>query len=119
MRNPEAESFFMARSAHDEVGVALLAALKPLGEYELRGDLGRYKSPCAVTRDTVFCGAAGMHDTFFRLAPRDRDVALKTGADPAPEIGADWVRIALFRPDWPKPDLAHWAMRAYVFAREA
>ena len=64
MRNPEAESYFLARSARDEVGSALLATLKGLGDYEVRGELQKFKSPFAVTADTVFCGAAGMADTF-------------------------------------------------------
>jgi len=114
--NPEAEQFFLARSARDEVGSPLIAALKPLGEYELRGELRSYKSPYAVTANIVFCGASGMTDTFWRLRPSDREIALATGAEAAP-IGPEWVRIALFRPNWPKPDLAHWALRAYNYAR--
>jgi hypothetical protein len=34
-KNPEAESFFAQLSAHDDVGTELLAALKPLGEYQI------------------------------------------------------------------------------------
>jgi hypothetical protein len=116
MLNPEAEKFFLARSARDEVGTALLESLKPLGEYEVMGDLRNYKSPYAVTADQVFCGAAGMADTFWRLSPKDQSIAIATGAEPA-DIGPEWVRITLFRPDWPKPDLAHWALKAYRFAR--
>ena len=114
--NPEAERFFLSRSAHDGVGTALMESLKPLGEYELRGELRQYKSPYAVTVNIVFCGAADMSDTYFRLAPSDREIALATGGEAA-ELGADWVRIRLFRPRWPKPDLAHWALRAYDYAR--
>jgi len=94
----------------------LLEALKPLGEYEVRGELRIYKSPYASTKGIVFCGAAGTSDTFWRLAPADREIALATGAEEA-EIGPDWVRIELFRPNWPNPDLHHWAVRAYDFAR--
>jgi mannose-6-phosphate isomerase-like protein (cupin superfamily) len=117
VRNPEAESFFLARSARDEVGTLLIDSLKPLGEYELRGDLRVYKSPYAVTRDTVFCGASGMTHTHWRLDAKDRAIALATGAEPC-EIGPDWVRFEHWRPAWPKVDVAHWALRAYVFARE-
>ena len=39
IRNPDAEAFFLARSARDDVGVLLIDALKPLGEYELCGNL--------------------------------------------------------------------------------
>ena len=115
--NPEAEAFFGSRSARDEVGTALLESLKRCGEYELRGDLRIYKSPYAVTTGLVFCGAAGTSDTFWRLGPEDRVIALATGGAET-ELGPEWVRIELFRPRWPRPDLAHWALRAYVFARE-
>ena len=114
--NPEAEKFFLERSARDEVGSSLIESLKPLGEYELRGNLKSFRSPYAVTRNVVFCGAAGMSDTFWRLRPSDREIALATGATPA-AIGEDWVCVSLFRKNWPKPDLGHWALRAYDFAR--
>ncbi len=114
--NPEAEAFFLSRSARDEVGMALMDALKKCGEYEVRGDLRIYRSPYAVTANVVFCGAAGMCDTFWRLSPRDRAIALESGAREA-DIGAEWMRIELWRPSWPAPDLAHWALRAYDFAR--
>ena len=116
--NPEAEAFFLQRSARDEVGTALIESLKRLGEYELRGELRLCKSPYAVTSNIVFCGAAGTSDTFWRLAPEDRAIALATGADEA-ALGPEWVRVELFRPDWPRPDLAHWALKAYSFARTA
>jgi hypothetical protein len=116
MHNPEAEEFFLSRTARDEVGTALIESLKRLGEYELHGDLRVCKAPYAVTAQTVFCGAAGMVDTFWRLRPSDCAIALATGAEPA-SIGPDWVRIALFRPHWPQPDIAHWALKSYDFAR--
>lgn len=114
--NLEAERFFEGQAAHDEVGTALLESLQRLGEYEVRGDLRAYKSPYAVTANIVFCGAAGMSDTFWRLRSSDHRIALASGADQA-VIGPEWVRIILFRPEWPRPDLAHWALRAYDFAR--
>ena len=114
--NPEAEQFFLARSARDEVGSAFMDSLKPLGEYEIRGELRTYKSPYAVTAHIVFGGAAGTSHISYRLGLDDRDIALTTGAENS-EIGPEWVRLELFRPNWPKPDLTHWARRAYVFAR--
>jgi hypothetical protein len=114
--NPDAETFFLTRSARDEVGSALIEALKPCGEYEVRGDLRTYRAPYAVTANIVFCGAADMTDTYWRLAPRDRAIALETGAKEC-MIGPEWVKIALFQPNHPKPDLAHWALSAYAFAR--
>ena len=114
--NPQAEAFFAGRSARDEVGTALLDALKKCGEYEVRGDLRIYKSPYAITAGVVFCGAAGTSDAFFRLRPEDHRVALATGAEAA-QVDDGWVRIALFRPNWPAPDLPFWALRAYNYAR--
>jgi len=116
LRNPEAETFFAARSAHSDVGAEWLRSLTRLGEFEVRGDLERYAAPYGVTAETVFCGAAGLRDTFWRLRPADYEIAIRSGAGPAP-IGPQWVQITLFRPDWPQPDLAHWALRAYDYAR--
>ena len=64
----------------------------------------------------IFCGAAGMDATYWRLRPSDASVALQSGAESA-TIGAEWVKILSFRCDWPRPDLAFWALRAYDFAR--
>jgi len=114
--NPEAEQYFASLYARDEVGTALIDSLKRLGEYEVRGDLRIYRAPYAVTKDVVFCGAAGTSDTFWRLRPSDRRIALDTGAEAA-AIGLDWVRIQLFRIDHPAPDPFYWALRAYDFAR--
>jgi len=116
MHNPEAEEFFLSRSAHDEVGVALMEAISFLKDYRLLGDLGQYKAPYAVTADWVFCGAAGMANTYWRLRLKDKTIALSTGALEA-SIGTEWVCIEIFRLDWPKPDLAHWALKAYDYAR--
>jgi hypothetical protein len=114
--NSEAEAFFGALSAHSDVADELLRSLKPLGEYEVLHASREYGAICAVTKSTVFCGAAGMNNTYWRLRPADHKVALATGASPA-SIGPEWVTIELFRSDWPKPDLSFWALRAYDFAR--
>lgn len=114
--NPEAESFFLGVQAHDEAGGAFVESLARLGEYELRGDLRRLHAPYAVTADTVFGGASDLALVYYRLHPRDLAIALASGAEPAP-IGPEWVRFVLFRADWPKPDLAHFARRAYDYAR--
>jgi len=116
LRNPEAEAFFASCSAHSDVGAEFLRSLTRLGEVEMRGNLEHYGAPYGVTAETVFCGAAGMRDTFWRLRPADVEIAIRSGAEPAP-IGPGWVQITLFRPDWPQADLAHWALRAYDFAR--
>lgn len=116
MQNPEAEAFFFPLSAHSDVASELVASLKRLGEYEIRYAPREYGAAFVTTKNTVFCGAAGMNCTYWRLRPPDVDVALATGAVMAP-LGPDWVAIELFRGNWPKPDLPFWALRAYDFAR--
>lgn len=113
--NPQIERHFRALSAHSDVGSALLAALKPLGEYEVRGGGAQFAAIYCITRNIVFCAASGMRETYWRLRPADLDIALATGAQRT-DLGSDWVSFSLFRHDWPRPDLAHWALRAYDFA---
>ena len=67
-------------------------------------------------KNSVFCAAAGMGPGFWRLRQADVDVALATGARRT-ELGPEWVEIELFQANWPKPDLAQWALRAYDYAR--
>lgn len=116
VQNPEAEKFFEPLSAHSDVAEELFTSLRKLGEYERRAGSREYAAPYVVTKNTVFCAAAGMSETYWRLRSTDIDVALATGAE-ATELGPEWVKIQLFRSNWPKPDLAHWALRAYDFAR--
>jgi hypothetical protein len=116
LQNPEAEAFFLPLSAHSDVASELVASLERLGEYEVRHAPREYGAAFATTKDTVFCGAAGMNGTYWRLRAPDVGVALATGAVKAP-IGPEWVLIELFRSNWPKPDLPFWALRAYDFAR--
>jgi hypothetical protein len=115
-RNPEAEAFFAALSAHSDVAAEFAAALAKLGQYEVRSAPREHGARYAVTSDTVFAGAAGMASTYWRLSPEDRVIALSTGAAES-ELGPDWVEVRLFRNDWPNPDLRHWALRAYGYAR--
>ena len=82
--NSEAEAFFGALSAHSDLADELLASLKALGEYEVRYASREYGALFAVTKSTVFCGAAGMSNTYWRLRPADHEVALATGACRAP-----------------------------------
>lgn len=116
MQNPEAEEFFANRYARDEVGTAFMDSLKPLGEYEIKGDLRIYRAPYAVTRDIVFGGASDMCDVYYRLRPGDYEIAIATGGA-ACSLGEGWAKFTLYRPGWPKFDLEHWAHRAYDFAR--
>jgi hypothetical protein len=112
----DAIAFFAPLSAHSDVASELFAAIERLGDKEVRTAPRAFGAMTVLTEGIVFCGAAGMSDTFFRLRPADVATALATGAQRC-EIGPEWVRIALFRNDWPKPDLGFWALRAYDFAK--
>ncbi len=116
LENPQAEAYFEPLSAHSDVAEAFFEALEGLGEYERREGVREYAAPYLVTNDIVFGAAAGMSDTYWRLRPSDVEIALASGAR-STELGDEWVKIELFRPDWPRSDLAHWALRAYDFAR--
>jgi hypothetical protein len=116
LQNPEAEAFFLALSAHSDVAGELVVSLRRLGEYEIRYASRECGAAFVTTKNTVFCGAAAMNATYWRLRPADVEVALATGAVKAP-FGSEWVVIELFRSNWPKPDLPFWALRAYDFAR--
>lgn len=85
-------------------------------EYELKLASREFGAVFVVTRTTIFCGAAGTSETFWRLGPLDLSVALRSGAEQAP-IGSDWLQIVSFRVGWPRPDLSFWALRAYDYAR--
>lgn len=115
--NHEVQEFFAGLSAHSDVASELGAALTRLGEYQIfYSRQSEYGALYAVTAQIAFCGAAGMRDTYWRLRPSDLSIARATGASPA-SIGPEWVRIECFRDDWPNPDLPHWALRAYDYAR--
>ncbi|MEZ5980325.1 MAG: hypothetical protein R3F34_19230 [Planctomycetota bacterium] len=116
LRNQHIADHFEPLSAHSDVSEALLRALAKVGEYECRHGSHNYAAPYIVTNDTVFCAASGQSLTHWRLRPSDVEIALATGARRS-ELGPDWVTIELFRADWPRPDLEHWVLRAYDFAR--
>jgi hypothetical protein len=116
LQNPEVEKYFEPLSAHSDVAEELFKALEPLGEYEIRGGPIECAAPYVVTKDIVFCGAAGMSETYWRLRPKDIVIALATGGQKT-DLGGEWVKIILFQSDWPIPDLKHWALKAYDFAR--
>ena len=116
-RNHEAEAFFAPLSAHSDVASQFFDSLRKLGDYDVNSAPREYGALFAVTADTIFAGAAGMASTYWRLSAADRAIALATGAGEAPALGPDWVEIRLFRNDWPNPDLRHWALCAYRYAR--
>ncbi len=113
--NSEIGKHFEKLSAHSDVASELYSAIKRLGEYELCGGGPNYAAIYGVTNSIVFCAAAGMCSTFWRLRQDDVEIALATGARRT-ELGPEWVEITLYQANWPKPDLAHWALRAYDYA---
>jgi hypothetical protein len=116
LQNPEVATRFEKLAAHSDVSSEVRSALKGLGEYEILHGPTEYPALYVVTRDVVFCAAAGMSSTYWRLRPDDVAIAARTGAYRT-DIGPEWVEIRLFQSGWPKPDLRHWALRAYDFAR--
>jgi len=116
LQNQEVASRFDKLAAHSDVASELCSALRGLGEYEIRHGSSEYPALYVVTRDIVFCAASGMSSTYWRLRPGDVEIAAKTGACRT-DIGPEWAEIRLFQAAWPKPDLRHWARRAYDFAR--
>jgi hypothetical protein len=116
-RNREAEAFFAPLSSHSDVASAFRDALRRLGDYDVLEAPREYGALFAVTADAIFAGAAGMASTYWRLSSTDRAIALATGAKEAEKLGPEWVEIILFRNDWPNPDLPHWALCAYRYAR--
>jgi len=116
LHNPEVEKYFSKLSAHSDVAEEFLKSLKRLGDYQVSGGGKDYAALYVVTKGLVFCAAAGMSETYWRLRPSDIKIARATGANPS-AVGPEWVEVVLFRSDWPKPDIAHWALRAYDFAR--
>ena len=117
LKNSEVRTFFEPLSAHSDVATALLSSLKRLGEYEIvQANSNDYGAFYAVTSQIAFCGVSGMSDTYWRLCPSDVAISIVTGAERA-TMGPEWVKIECFRSDWPEPDLFHWALRAYNYAR--
>jgi hypothetical protein len=114
--NAEVIAFFAPLSAHSDVAIELEKSLERLGDYRIAFMDRQFGALYAITGDTIFAGASGMSHTFFRLRPADVATAMATGAEPC-GLGPEWVRIVLFRNDWPAPDLKFWALRAYDFAK--
>jgi hypothetical protein len=116
LRNPNVEKYYSELSAHSDVAEEFLKSLKRLGDCRVSGGGNDYAALYAVTNGLVFCAAAGMSETYWRLRPSDVKIAKATGANRT-AVGPEWMEVVLFRPDWPQPDIAYWALRAYDFAR--
>ena len=70
------------------------------------------------TNNIIFGFAQGMNMIAFRLDATFKSRAIETGGKGLSEVGPDWVFFNPFRDDWPAVDLAFWARKAYVIARE-
>lgn len=107
------------KSAHSDIADGLAAAVKPLGDVQLFcPDWEQYRYVAASTKSVIFGVAVGMHTVAFSLDDRFMRRALATGGEAYPACGPDWVAFIPFRDDWPRVDLAFWALKAYVRARE-
>jgi hypothetical protein len=106
-------------SCHSDTGEALLrAAAEKCGEWVAYSpSFAQLRYVALVTNRKVFALCIGQGWVCYRLSHESYPIALQTGASQADEIGTDWVRFALFRADWPTPDLPFWTLRAYAAAR--
>ena len=108
------------KSAHSDIAETITEAVKPLGEVQVICPSWQQSRYVAVsTRGIIFGFAIGMETIAFRLDARMKGRALVTGGEAYPATGDDWVSFIPFRDDWPKVDLRFWALKAYVYAREA
>jgi hypothetical protein len=95
LRNPEIEKYFSKLSAHSDVAEDFLKSLKRLGDCQVSGGGNDYAALYVVTKGMVFCAAAGMSETDWRLRPSDIKIARATGANPS-AVGPEWVEVVSF-----------------------
>ena len=106
-------------SCHSDTGSALIEAAEKCGEWiAFSPSFAQCRFVALITSRRVFALGLGQRSACFRLPGALRETALATGASPAPELGADWVRFTLFEADRPALDLRFWTLRAYAAARE-
>lgn len=106
-------------SCHSDVGDLLLRTAERCGDWlAYSPSFGQCRYVALIANRRIFALGIGQRSACFRLPPESRVIALQTGGVEATEIGGDWVRFELFRPDWPSPDLPFWTLRAYAAARE-
>ncbi len=118
--NREVLGYLEGCSAHSDVAEAFSRALEGLGEVEcFCPDPAAYRYVLAATRGVIFGVAVGQGTIGLRLWEGRRSRALAAGAGALPEAGLDWVAMTLFRPGWPRVDLAYWVRQAYVGVRES
>jgi hypothetical protein len=112
-------SYIKDTSAHSDVAEVLSQSTAPLGGVQtFCPNASQYRYALVSTRQIIFGFACGMNSISFRLDPIIKARALTTGGNDLTAIGSEWVSFTLFRDDWPEVDVAFWARKAYVFARE-
>lgn len=120
--NRKVLAYLADKSAHSDIVDVLQAAVKPLGDVQLFcPDWQAYRYAVASTNGIVFGLAMGMDTVAFRLDQRLRERALATGGIALPECGDEWVAVVhrLHDSYWPAVDVAFWARKACVHARES
>lgn len=119
--NAKVLPYLADKSAHSDIAEILRKAVKVLGDVQLScPDWQSYRYVAASTGGVIFGIAVGMHTVAFRLDDRMRERAIATGGAALPECGSEWVSVVRRLPDsdWPAVDVAFWARKAYVYARE-
>ena len=106
-------------SAHSDIREALEGAVEPLGDVQTYcPNISEFKYIVVSTNNIIFGFAQGMNMIAFRLDATFKSRAIETGGKGLSEVGPDWVFFNPYRDDWPAVDLAFWARKAYVIARE-
>ena len=106
-------------SAHSDIREALEGAVEPLGDVQTYcPNISEFKYIVVSTNNIIFGFAQGMNMIAFRLDATFKSRAIETGGKGLSEIGPNWVFFNPYRDDWPAVDLAFWARKAYVIARE-
>ena len=106
-------------SAHSDIREALEGAVEPLGDVQTYcPNISEFKYIVVSTNNIIFGFAQGMNMIAFRLDATFKSRAIETGGKALSEIGPNWVFFNPYRDDWPAVDLAFWARKAYVIARE-
>ena len=117
--NVEVLKYLGDSSAHSDIREALVSAVEPLGDVQTYcPNISEYKYIVVCTNNIIFGYAQGMNMIAFRLDATFKSRAIETGGKDLSEVGPDWVFFNPYRDDWPAVDLAFWARKAYVIARE-
>ena len=117
--NVEVLKYLGGSSAHSDIREALVGAVEPLGDVQTYcPNISEFRYIVASTNNIIFGFAQGMNMIAFRLDATFKSRAIETGGKDLSEVGPDWVFFIPYRDDWPAVDLAFWARKAYVIARE-